>query len=68
MLSYDTRLSEPVKAAQTAQIDFSGNAGIPQDNITDYHARWKDKSIDISFDMNGAFDYNIMVDVTDEIL
>ena len=28
----------------------------------------EDKSIDISFDMNGAFDYNIMEDVTDEIL
>ena len=28
----------------------------------------EDKSIDISFDMNGAFNYNIMEDVTDEIL
>lgn len=28
----------------------------------------EDKSIDISFDMNGAFDYNIMEDVTAEIL
>ena len=28
----------------------------------------EDKSIDISFDMNGAFDYNIMEDVTTDIL
>lgn len=58
----------PSKAAQTAQIDFSGKAGIPQDNITDYHARWKDKTIDIIFDMNGAFAQNIVEDVTSEIL
>ena len=58
----------PSKAAQTAQVDFSGKVGIPQDNITDYHARWKEKSIDISFDMNGAFAQNIVEDVTSEIL
>ena len=28
----------------------------------------EDKSIDISFDMNGAFNHNIMEDVTSEIL
>ena len=28
----------------------------------------EDKSIDISFDMNGAFNYNIMEDVTTDIL
>jgi hypothetical protein len=28
----------------------------------------EDKSIDISFEMNGAFNYNIMEDVTTDIL
>ena len=28
----------------------------------------EDKSIDVNFEMNGAFDYNIMEDVTADIL